>query len=107
MGYMDLVKHFRAALSAMQIISPGDRIVIGVSGGADSLALLHLFVQVREEMGIALHAVHVHHGIRGVEADEDAKFVEEIAQLWNVPYTIHRVDVPALAQEKKLTLEEA
>jgi tRNA(Ile)-lysidine synthase len=91
----------------MQILAPGEKVVVGVSGGADSMALLHLFVQVRDEMGLAPHMIHVHHGIRGEEADEDAVFVEQIAQLWQVPFTVQHVDVPALAQEHKLSLEEA
>jgi tRNA(Ile)-lysidine synthase len=107
MRCMNLLKHFRVALKAMQILAPGEKVIVGVSGGADSLALMHLFVQVRDEMGIVPHVVHVHHGIRGKEADEDAVFVEQIAQAWAVPYTIQHVDVLALVKQQRLSLEEA
>ncbi len=88
-------------------IAQGQRVVVGVSGGADSLALLHLFVQSRESLGIVPMAVHVHHGMRGEAADADAAFVAEIAQTWGIVYRVERMDVPALARDRRFTLEEA
>jgi tRNA(Ile)-lysidine synthase len=88
-------------------VCPGDAIVVGVSGGPDSLALLHLFVGVREALNLRLHAAHLNHGIRGAESDADAAFVRKVAAAWDVPYTVERADVPAIAAERKLALEEA
>ncbi|MBQ9083209.1 MAG: tRNA lysidine(34) synthetase TilS, partial [Clostridia bacterium] len=77
-------------------------VVAAVSGGADSVALLHLLVQ----WGVPVTAVHVHHGIRGAEADRDAAFVASLCERWAVSCVIHRADVPKLAAETKRGLEE-
>jgi tRNA(Ile)-lysidine synthase len=89
------------------MLCAGDTVVVGVSGGADSLCLLHVLLRLAPEAGIALHVGHLHHGIRGAEADADAAFVAEICAAWGVPYTIERADVPALAHRAGLSLEEA
>ena len=81
--------------------------MLGVSGGADSLAMLHLFAGVREAMGLAVQVVHVHHGIRGDDADADAAFVQHTAQAWGLPVRVIHADVPTLVQERKLSIEEA
>jgi tRNA(Ile)-lysidine synthase len=103
---MELLRHFQDALRAMGI-AQGQRVVVGVSGGPDSLALLHLFVQSRESLGIVPTAAHVHHGIRGEAADADASFMADIGQEWRVDCRIERVDVPALARDHGYSLEEA
>ena len=90
---------------------PGDRVGIAVSGGADSVALLRALhaanLAGRNALGLGLSVVHVHHGIRGAAADEDAEFVAELAAELDVPLHLHRADVPARAQAQKETLEEA
>ena len=78
-------------------------VVLGLSGGRDSVALLHLLVQ----QGCSVHALHVHHGIRGAEADADAAFCARLCEELDVPFELQRVDVPALAQEQGVSLETA
>lgn len=78
-------------------------VVLGLSGGRDSVALLHLLVQ----QGCSVHAVHVHHGIRGAEADADAAFCARLCDALDVPFELQRVDVPALAAEQGVSLETA
>lgn len=78
-------------------------VVLGLSGGRDSVALLHLLVQ----QGCSVHALHVHHGIRGAEADADAVFCSRLCEALDVPFELQRVDVPALAQEQGVSLETA
>lgn len=89
------------------LIAPGESIVLGVSGGADSVLLLHALASLREPMEIDIHAVHVHHGIRGAEADGDAEFVRELCGQLSVPCRVVHADVPSIAREEKLTVEEA
>ncbi len=103
---IDVLKEFRRALRSFALGS-GGTVVLGISGGPDSLAMLHLFVQTRGELGLSLNVLHVHHGIRGQEADADARFVEETCKAWAVPCRIAKVDVPALAKRNRQTLEEA
>lgn len=78
-------------------------LVLGLSGGRDSVALLHLLVQ----QGCAVRALHVHHGIRGAEADADAAFCARLCHELEVPFELQRVDVPALATEQGVSLETA
>ena len=86
-------------------IRPGDRICAAVSGGADSVALLLLLHEAnalpRNALGVGISAVHVHHGLRGEEADADLAFVEELCLQLAVPLHVHRVSVPdRLAQTR-------
>jgi len=99
-------REFRRALRAFAL-RPGDPVVLGVSGGADSLAMLCLFAAAQEEFGLRLAVLHVHHGIRGADADGDARFVEVVCAARGVACRVVKVDVPALARQEKLSLEEA
>jgi tRNA(Ile)-lysidine synthase len=83
------------------------RVAVAVSGGADSVGLLRALAEAAPEMGLALCVAHLHHGIRGAEADEDERFVEELASRLHLPLHQHRVDAPAAAKTDKKTLEEA
>ena len=85
-------------------------IVLGVSGGPDSLALLHLMDRLcRRDVanGLRLHVGHLHHGLRGAEADADARFVEKQCAGLDVPCAVKRADIPALARERGIGEEEA
>lgn len=81
-------------------------VAVGLSGGADSVCLLHILSSLKEEYGIILKAVHVNHNIRGEEADRDEAFVRDFCKKLGVELFVHSVDVPALAKEKKLSIEE-
>lgn len=78
-------------------------VVLGLSGGRDSVALLHLLVQ----QGCSVRALHVHHGIRAAEADADAAFCARLCHELEVPFELQRVDVPTLATEQGVSLETA
>jgi len=85
----------------------GQPLVVGVSGGADSLCLLHVLRRLQPRWGYRLHAGHLHHGLRGEDASRDAEFVQSVCQKWGVPVTVERFDVGALASEAGLSVEEA
>ncbi|MFO7295079.1 MAG: tRNA lysidine(34) synthetase TilS [Caldicoprobacter sp.] len=85
----------------------GERVLVGISGGPDSVALLHVLKRIERDMGIEVYAAHVHHGIRGTVADQDAEFVAQLCQQWDVPLFVERANVPRLADEWGMTLEEA
>lgn len=93
--------------SAIAEHAAGQTIIVGVSGGPDSLTLLHTLVQLREEHQLKLVVVHVDHQLRGDAAREDASFVEQICKEWHVPSVIESVDVAAVAKEHGYTIEEA
>ncbi|MGQ9458950.1 MAG: tRNA lysidine(34) synthetase TilS [Anaerolineae bacterium] len=85
----------------------GEPLVVGVSGGADSLCLLHVLRDLQPRWGYRLHVGHLNHGLRGASADEDAAFVEETCRLWGIPVTVERVDVAQIARQARLSVEEA
>lgn len=89
------------------MLDPGDRVVIGLSGGADSVCLLLLLHQWRRELKIELFAVHVHHGLRGREADRDSSYAEELSEGLGVPFICVGADVGKYARAHGLSLEEA
>ncbi len=89
------------------LFAPGERVCVAVSGGADSTALLCALAAARAEMGLVLSVLHVHHGIRGAEADADAAFVAQLAERLGLPCTIAQGDAPAIAQQEKISLETA
>jgi len=83
------------------------RLAVAVSGGADSVALLRVLLEAAPEIGLVLSVTHVHHGIRGAEADADVAFVAELAAQFGLSFHRKDVDAPAAAREKRETLEEA
>ncbi|MBN1310255.1 MAG: tRNA lysidine(34) synthetase TilS [Anaerolineae bacterium] len=103
---MSLLRDFQHTLHTLDV-TPGTPIILGVSGGVDSLVMLHLFAQSREGLGMQLHVLHVDHRIRGKEAQADARSVASTCKEWGVPCRIEEIDVPALAARRKIALEEA
>ena len=98
----------RQTIRDYRMLSPDDSVVVGVSGGADSMALLHLLLTLwREEQRFgALIAVHVQHNLRGEESDADEAFVRATCAAWGVPLIVRSVDVAALAARQGTGLEE-
>jgi len=88
-------------------IQPGDRLCVAISGGADSVALLLTLHAAREPLGIGLSAVHVHHGLRGEEADADQRFVEDLCIAHDIPLHLHQTSVPNRVAQTNETIEEA
>lgn len=89
------------------MFSPGDRVLVGVSGGPDSVCLLHILNRCRKDMALSLHVVHINHGIRKRESKREEKFVSHLAGRMGLPITVKSLDVPSYARRKKLTVEEA
>lgn len=87
------------------LISPPCHVLVAVSGGADSMALLHLMSHWPED-GVRVSAIHIHHGLRE-SADRDEAFVRDYCARSSIPLTIVREDVSAVAQRENFTLEEA
>ncbi len=90
-----------------ELLRCGDRVLVGLSGGADSVCLFLVLLELSKELGLTLFPVHIHHGIRGEEADRDVRFCAELCEKHGLILEIHCFDVPALAKEQGWTLEEA
>jgi len=92
------------------MISTGDRIVLGLSGGADSVCLLILLLDICSRYGLGskdIYAVHINHKIRGEEADEDMEFARKLCQEKQVNFIAFSKDIVALAKEEGISTEEA
>lgn len=94
-----------ATIQSCFMLAPGDAVVVGVSGGADSMALLHVLLNL--PLGLCVTAAHLNHGIRGGEADRDEACVAAFCREHGVSLEIRRADVPALAKQSGQSLEEA
>ena len=90
-----------------KLLEPGEKVLAGVSGGADSTALLLVLDELKEELGIEVTAVHVEHGIRGAESLEDEAFVRELCAKRGIPFMSEHVSVPELRAGSGESLEEA
>jgi tRNA(Ile)-lysidine synthase len=100
---MDIIEKVKVVIERGSLIPEGTRVVVGVSGGADSVALLHIL----HRLGYPLVAAHLNHRIRGAEADGDEQFVKGLCTKLGVECVTQKTDVPALAKEKGLSLEMA
>ena len=85
----------------------GRKMLVGVSGGPDSVCLLHILDQLKESLGVSLHVAHLNHMLRGVDSDADARYVTELSDDLGVPVTVGKRDVEAYRKEHRLSLEEA
>jgi tRNA(Ile)-lysidine synthase len=104
---MDFLTSLRRFILKHDLLSRGTTVIVGVSGGADSLSLLHALNVLAPEFDLRLHVAHLNHQLRGDEAQADADFVRDIAQQWSLPCTIEARDVAEVARQHKLSLEEA
>jgi tRNA(Ile)-lysidine synthase len=89
------------------LIPRKELVVVGVSGGADSVCLLHVLAKWRRTLGIRLHIAHLNHQLRGVESEADAEYVSNLACLLGIPSTIESRDVAAHRTERNCSIEEA
>jgi len=89
------------------LFRPGDRIGIAVSGGADSVALLHLLLKLQRQLGVLLSVAHFNHQLRGKASDDDEKFVSKLAERYGLEFHVGRANVASKAKQQKLNLEDA
>lgn len=101
-----MLEKVRRFIAENQLILPGELVVVGVSGGPDSVALLHLLACLAEQDGFSVHAAYFNHGLRP-EAQEEEQFVQELARSLGVESTVGREDVGAKARLTGKSVEEA
>jgi tRNA(Ile)-lysidine synthase len=90
---MVIDKKVLAFIHSHRLLVPGDRVLIAVSGGPDSVALLHLLQDLRDELELHLEMAHLQHGIRGAEAQEDARFVAALAAEMELPFHLKELNL--------------
>ncbi|MCS7225170.1 MAG: tRNA lysidine(34) synthetase TilS, partial [Armatimonadetes bacterium] len=95
------------AITEFHMLEEGEPVVVAVSGGPDSLTLLHILHRLSAEKGWKLTVAHLNHCLRGEEADEDEAFVREVAEKLGLPFQCQRVNVRELAKKEKMSLAQA
>ena len=103
----ELATLVHATITRHNLFTANERVVVGVSGGPDSLTLLHILNALKNELQIELVVAHLNHQLRGADSDADAEFVKRIATEWQLQSAIGAVDVAQHARENRLSLEEA
>ena len=102
-----MIEKVRNTVKEYKMIKSGDKVYVAVSGGADSVCLLLVLDNLKEELGFTLEAIHVEHKIRGDESKADESFVRKLCERMNVSCHVYNVDAPAFAKRCSCSLEEA
>jgi tRNA(Ile)-lysidine synthase TilS/MesJ len=97
---MDVLATVREEVERRRLLEPGTTIVVGVSGGVDSLCLLHVLNRLRPAFDWFIHVAHLNHCLRAAEANADMAFVVQQALDWALPCTTRVVDVATVAQQR-------
>jgi tRNA(Ile)-lysidine synthase len=90
-----------------RLVCPGQSVLLAVSGGIDSMTMLHLFLRIRKQLDLHLSIIHINHQLRGEESMEDERFVQEISTVYSIPYYCERVNVLSFARENGLSKQVA
>ena len=103
----DLTENVRETIAKEELIVSGDRVILALSGGPDSVCLFYVLLSLSKEMAFELNAVHVNHMLRGEDSEGDCEYVRNLCRENNITLDVIEVDVNKLAEEKNLTVEEA
>lgn len=107
MQKIELEPRVKGFMRRHKLISSGEVVVVAVSGGADSVCLLHVLARCQEKLDIKLHVAHLNHQLRGAESEADARYVVDLAACLDVPCTMAKRDVAAYKAERGCSTEEA
>ena len=102
----NLAENLNRALRKGASLAPGERVGVAVSGGADSVALLHLLLETQTQTGIVLSVAHFNHKLRGKASDTDEKFVRKLAAEHGLEFFVAQEDIAARAKRERANLEE-
>lgn len=100
-------EHVMQTIDKYGLINENENIIIGVSGGHDSIALLNVLYEISKKRAFNIYVAHINHGIRGEEADKDEEYVKSICQGLNIPFYSKRVNMNDYAAKHKISSEEA
>ena len=104
---MNIEERVFSYIEKYNMIEAGSQVIVGISGGGDSVCLLFLLSKYQKRRPFHLLGIHVNHGIRGQEALRDQEYAKKLCERLGVPFTVYTYSVPAIAQQEKRSLEEA
>lgn len=102
-----MLKKIKDYVNKWNMLETGDRVIAGVSGGADSVCLLFVLMQLQKEIPFELIVVHVNHGLRGEDADADESYVRSLCDKYRIPFVSYLENIELTAKKRKQSLEEA
>ncbi len=95
-----------STINKYNLIEKGDKIVLGLSGGPDSVCLLHILHRLKDVLDIEVYAAHLNHQIRGIEAQKDALYISKLCESMGITFFVKSINVPQYCKDNKLSLEE-
>ncbi|MCD8049515.1 MAG: tRNA lysidine(34) synthetase TilS [Clostridia bacterium] len=101
-----MIEKVKKTIKTHNMLSCGDRVIVALSGGADSVGLLYILSELREELGIEIYAANLNHKIRGAEGDSDSEFVKELCKRLNIRLFYRECDVKKMTKNEKIGEEE-
>ena len=104
---LNTISTINATIKRHNLLQKGDRVLVACSGGPDSVALFHLFFDLKDIYKLDLYLAHVNHSLRGRQSDADERFVREMARKSGIKFFARKVDVKKMASREHLSLEEA
>jgi tRNA(Ile)-lysidine synthase len=109
LGKMDIVKRVFMTIRGYDLIREGESVLMGISGGPDSMAMLYMLKEIneKEHLGWQLHIGHINHMLRDAESDQDESFVKKIAKELDIPFTSKKINVREIKKKERMSLEEA
>ena len=106
MNKSQIQNKFLKAINKYNMLSRNDKVLVAVSGGPDSVAMLYLLNDLAKELNLKLHIAHLNHMLRPKEADRDMRFVITLARKLNIPITAEKIDAGKFIKKEKLSPEE-
>lgn len=104
---MDILNKVRSTIERYSMLKGGEKVLIALSGGPDSVTLLHILNELKGEMILTLHALYIDHGLRPEETPDEIEFCGEITGRLSIPFSFRKIDVRAYADSERLNLQEA
>ncbi|WP_250675370.1 tRNA lysidine(34) synthetase TilS [Paraclostridium ghonii] len=101
-----IVDRVRSTINKYNLLQKGDKIVLGLSGGPDSVCLLHVLKQIEEEYDISIYAAHLNHQIRGIEAQKDVMYISSLCDNLGIKFFVKSINVPEYCKKHGLSIEE-
>lgn len=106
MKHKSLLSRVRKTVEKYGLLEGGDKVLVALSGGPDSVCLLFILLELKGEFALSFHIAHLNHSLRGAESDEDAEWVKALAEKLEIPITLKKLDVRGWVRSKRVSLEE-
>ena len=103
----DLIDRTLKTIRENNMFDKGDKVIVAVSGGPDSISLLHVLYKLREKLDISLYVAHINHGLRGTESDKDEEYVKKFCEILNIEFESKKVDINEISRLRNISSESA